>query len=169
MSLAPPDDYDEEQTDTAGEETPEMSQNPAQGRSERGIEEPGDDKDIEKTLRELQQAAEANSSAFRTKADVEDVNRLELAIKDLEEHLTDLQEDYHKLHNYLQELEQWRGERIETIGRNTEAINQLDAAVFGDTPECPECEDGHLTNSAPWLSEKVVCSNRECGFERKVA
>lgn len=168
MSLAPPDDYDEEQTETTGKETPETSQDPAQGRSQPEVEEPKDGKDTEKALRDLHEAVEVNSSAFHTKADIEEVKRLEQAFQDLQEQLTGLQEDYQKLHSYLQELEQWRGDRIEASNRNTEAINQLDAAVFGDTPECPECEDGHLTNGASWLSKRLVCSNKQCGFEQKV-
>jgi hypothetical protein len=120
------------------------------------------------SIEELQQAVEDNSAALEAKADGDLVRSLLSRLNELQNRLIELEDNHQVIRDHLLELGERRGEWLDTVERNDEAVTQLSAAVFGDNPECPECEDGHLTSGEPWLGKRVICSNGDCGFERNV-
>lgn len=168
MSLAKPTSNDEEQSDhndsaesVIGQKADEKAGAPEESKPQAAMEN-------RRSIAKVQQAVNANSSEIQRKAEASEVKRLQGLVNKLLDRLTELEEDYQSLHNYLMELEKDRGGRVETRAQNTEAVKELSAAVFRDNPECPECRNGRLQESEPWLSNQLVCSNEECGFERKI-
>ncbi len=167
MSLAPPSDYDEEQSDPTNDDAP-VGSDSTEERTDPDEPDPAKDEAGELSIEELQQAVEDNSSALEAKADGDLVRSLLSRLNELQNRLIELEDNHQVMHDYLLKLEKRRRDWLDTIDQNDEAVTQLSAAVFGDNPECPECEDGHLTSSEPWLGKRVVCSNEECRFKRNV-
>lgn len=168
MSFAPPGDYDEAQSDPPTDGNESAEHHPDEELSDPREEGPAETTVNDLLTDEIQAAIESNSSALETKADRELVRDLLSRVNELQNRLVELEENYQRLHSYLLELEKERRDWVDTVENNETAINPLSAAVFDDGPECPECEDGHLTSRDFWLGKRVVCSNGDCGFERKV-
>lgn len=168
MSLAKPTSDDEEPPGDNDNESSVTEQDAGQKATSSEESKSQEAMANRRSIAKLQKAVNANSSEIQSKAEATEVERLQRLVDELLERLTDLEEDYQSLHNYLSELERNRSGRMETMTQNTETIKELSAAVFDDNPECPECRDGHLQNSEPWLSNQLVCSNNKCGFERKI-
>ena len=166
MSLAPPGDYDEEQSDPTNDDAPAESDS-TEERTDPDESDPAEN-GVDESFEELQQAVEANSAALEAKADGDLVRSLLSRVNELQNRLIELEERCESRQDYLLKLEKQRRDWLDTIDRNDEAVTQLSAAVFGDDPECPKCEDGHLTSGEPWLSKRLVCSDGDCDFERKV-
>lgn len=167
MSLVTPNDYDEEQPDPTNDDAPAESDS-TEERTDPEESDPVENGVDEPSIEELQQAVEDNSSALDAKADGDLVRSLLSRVNELQNQLIELEDNYGVMHNYLLKLEKQRRDWLDTIDQNDEAVTQLSAAVFGDNPDCPECEDGHLTSGEPWFGNRVVCSNGECRFEKEV-
>lgn len=167
MSLATPSDYDEEQSDPINDDAPAEPES-TEERTDPDEPDPAEDGADELSIEDLQQAVEDNSSALEAKADGDLVRSLLSRLNELQNRLIELEDNHQVIRDHLLELGERRGELLDTVERNDEVVTQLSAAVFGDNPECPKCEDGHLTSGEPWLSKRIVCSNGDCGFERKV-
>lgn len=168
MSLAKPTNDDEEQPDKSDNEEPVTGRKTGEGESDSEDSESQAVMENRRKIAELQQAVNANSLEIQSKAEAAEVERLQRLVDELLGRLTELEEDYQNLRNYLVELENDHSGRTKTVNRNTAAVKELSAAVFDDNPKCPDCSDGHLRGSGSWLSNKLVCSNEGCGFERKI-
>ena len=134
MSLATPSDYDEEQSDPTNDDAP-VEYDSTEGRTDPDEPDPAEDGADERSIEELQQAVEDNSSALEAKADGDLVRSLLSRLNELQNRLIELEDNHGVMHDYLLKLENRRRDWLDTIDQNDEAVTQLSAVVFGDNPE----------------------------------
>lgn len=176
MSFADPDDVDEEPPADA-----ETTASTASAAKTVELEWASESEAVPEGELPLTEAVKANGEMLRGKADDFALENVETDIEALREEIADLREErdalradvdeltttVETLREQLNSLEGWRGNTVATVNQNIGEINRLLAAVFGEEPPCPDCEDGRLEpNVGGFSDDTVACSG--CEYEKQL-
>jgi len=119
--------------------------------------------------RKIVAAIEANAGKIQEKVEKDDIERLQNRVNDLAHQIVEVEEENEALRNRLSDLERSHGTAASLINSNLGKLNRLSAAVFGNEPHCPECNEGELKIRNNWWNKTIDCSNDRCGFKQKLA
>ena len=181
MSIAAPDDHDdEEESAEAAEADAEEPENPADldGAEEEGQDSldeddvageaaaPGDEVYLEwadewgihddGTL-PLDEAVEENGRIFLTAA-------TDWQLEDVKEEIEDLREENQKLRQRIESLQGWKGNVVGRLNETSENVRLLLTASDLDVNgACPECSSGTLEAVTGFgQTNRIECANEDC-------